>query len=76
LADRYTLQDWIRFFQVQKRLEVEIESCWRAFFSILLKKLDWEWVLEILGDGLSVVHLWRFRFYFLIGKQEMDLEKK
>ena len=32
--------------------------------------------METLGDALSVVHLWHFRFHFLIiGKQEMDLKK-
>ena len=64
LADRCTREN-IRtmglFFPSVERLEVEIGSCWKAVFFNLAKNLDWEWVLETLGDDFivqpSIIHM-------------------
>ena len=49
------------YFPSAERLEAEIESRWRASFSILQKNQDWEWILKTLGDALMDLPILDFR---------------
>jgi hypothetical protein len=40
-----------------KGLGGEFVSCWRWFFSILSKIIDWEGLLGTLGDDQTLTHL-------------------